>query len=256
MRILNANFLIDYLNAHPSAETYYESNGSDTELWVMPALGYAEPIVGVGNLSSGDVEEAIDALSWGEIYEINRDLSVEAGRIADEVGQQGPYLDGSTHSLLQSAANSTRRLSRQTATSRTRGPNRLSKSKSIDNRRNRHYNGSEAKAHPVRAGMNPTHNSHCANPAVNTPSNYFGLHTQRMHVTLETVSYPGPGYIERIDGHMWRNMYEERDCIPEYGDWRRSRRDQSQQSGDGDDTGVTSAATRYRARRQAPLGHR
>jgi predicted nucleic acid-binding protein len=93
MRVLDANFLIDYLNGHPATETYYESNGGDTNLWMVPAPAYAEAIVGVGNLSSGDVEEAIDALSWSEIYEINRDLSVEAGRIADEVGPQGPYLD-------------------------------------------------------------------------------------------------------------------------------------------------------------------
>jgi predicted nucleic acid-binding protein len=93
MRVLDANFLIDYLNGHPAAETYYESNGGDTNLWMMPAPAYAEAIVGVGNLPSGDVEEAIDALSWGEVYEINRDLSVEAGRIADEVGPQEPSLD-------------------------------------------------------------------------------------------------------------------------------------------------------------------
>jgi predicted nucleic acid-binding protein len=94
MRVLDANFLIDYLNGYPATETYYESNGGDTELWMMPAPAYAEAIVGVGNISSGDVAEAIDALSWGEVYDINRDLSVEAGRIADEVGPQGPYLDG------------------------------------------------------------------------------------------------------------------------------------------------------------------
>jgi hypothetical protein len=60
---------------------------------MMPAPAYAEAIAGVGNHPSGDVEEAIDALSWGEVYEINRDLSVEVGRIADEVGPQGPSLD-------------------------------------------------------------------------------------------------------------------------------------------------------------------
>lgn len=94
MRVLDANFLIDYLNGHPAAETYYESNGGDTELWMMPAPAFAEAIVGVANIPSGDVAVAIDALSWGEVYEINQDLSVEAGWIAEEVGPQGPYLDG------------------------------------------------------------------------------------------------------------------------------------------------------------------
>ncbi|WP_424003349.1 PIN domain-containing protein [Haloarcula salina] len=94
MRVLDANFLIDYLSGHPATETYYESNGGAEELWVMPAPAHAEALVGVGNLPSGDLEEAVEALSWGEVYEINEDLSVEAGRIADEVGPQGPYLDG------------------------------------------------------------------------------------------------------------------------------------------------------------------
>jgi len=94
MRVLDANFLIDYLSGHPATETYYESNGGEEELWVMPAPAHAEALVGVGNLPSGDLEEAIEALSWGEIYEVSEDLSVEAGRIADEVGSQGPYLDG------------------------------------------------------------------------------------------------------------------------------------------------------------------
>ncbi|KZX49066.1 PIN domain-containing protein [Haloarcula sp. K1] len=94
MRVLDANFLIDYLSGHPATETYYESNGGEEELWVMPAPAHAEALVGVGNLPSGDLEEAVEALSWGEIYEISEDLSVEAGRIADEVGSQGPYLDG------------------------------------------------------------------------------------------------------------------------------------------------------------------
>ncbi|EMA18384.1 MULTISPECIES: PIN domain-containing protein [Haloarcula] len=94
MRVLDANFLIDYLSGHPATETYYESNGGEEELWVMPAPAHAEALVGVGNLPSGDLEEAVEALSWGEIYEVSEDLSVEAGRIADEVGSQGPYLDG------------------------------------------------------------------------------------------------------------------------------------------------------------------
>jgi len=94
MRVLDANFLIDYLSGHPATETYYKSNGGEEELWVMPAPAHAEALVGVGNLPSGDLEEAVEALSWGKIYEINGDLSVDAGRIADEIGPQGPYLDG------------------------------------------------------------------------------------------------------------------------------------------------------------------
>jgi predicted nucleic acid-binding protein len=94
MRVIDANFLIDYLNGDPDAEVYYESNGGDKELWVMPAPAYAETLVGVGNHPTGDVDRAIEALSWGEVYDIDTDLSVEAARIADKIGPQGPYLDG------------------------------------------------------------------------------------------------------------------------------------------------------------------
>jgi predicted nucleic acid-binding protein len=94
MRVLDANVLIDYLNGDPDVEAYYESNGGDKELWVMPAPAYAETLVGVGNHPTGDVDRAIEALSWGEVYDIDKDLSVEAARIADEIGPQGPYLDG------------------------------------------------------------------------------------------------------------------------------------------------------------------
>lgn len=92
--VLDANFLIDHLSGHPAAETYYESNGGDEEVWIMPAPAHAEALVGVGNLQSGDLERAIEALSWGEVYEVNEAISVEAARIADEIGPQGPYLDG------------------------------------------------------------------------------------------------------------------------------------------------------------------
>lgn len=43
---------------------------------------------------SGDIDQAFEALSWGKVYDIDEDLSVEAARIADEIGPQGPYLDG------------------------------------------------------------------------------------------------------------------------------------------------------------------
>jgi predicted nucleic acid-binding protein len=75
MRVLDANFLIDYLNGDPDAEAYYESNGGAKELWMMPAPAYAETLVGVGNRPTGDVDRAIEALSWGEVYDIDEDLS-------------------------------------------------------------------------------------------------------------------------------------------------------------------------------------
>lgn len=60
----------------------------------MPAPAYTEALVGVGNLPTADVDRAIEVLSWGEVYEIDEELSVEAAWIADEIGPRGPYLDG------------------------------------------------------------------------------------------------------------------------------------------------------------------
>lgn len=94
MKVLDANFLIDYLAGAPSAEAYYRENGGANELWIMPAPAHAEALVGVGNHPSGDVDRAIHALRWGEVYTIDEELSTEAAYIADEIGPQGPYLDG------------------------------------------------------------------------------------------------------------------------------------------------------------------
>jgi predicted nucleic acid-binding protein len=94
MRVLDANFLVDYLGGVPATEAYYQENGGADELWVMPAPAYAEALVGVGNHPTADVGRAIEALGWGEVRGVDEELSVTAARIADEIGPQGPYLDG------------------------------------------------------------------------------------------------------------------------------------------------------------------
>jgi len=94
MKVLDANFLIDYLAGVPAAETYYEDVGGADHVWIMPAPAHAEALVGVGNHPDGDVDRAIEALQWGQVYGIDAALSTEAARIADEIGPQGPYLDG------------------------------------------------------------------------------------------------------------------------------------------------------------------
>ena len=94
MRILDANFLIDYLNGNPDAAAYYEANNESVNMWVMPVPAYAEALVGVGNHPKTDVDDAIAALSWGNVYEVDSKLSVEAAQIADAIGPEGPYLDG------------------------------------------------------------------------------------------------------------------------------------------------------------------
>lgn len=94
MKVLDANFLIDYLDGVEDAKAYYEANGGVDERWILPAPAYAEAVVGVGNLPDGDVDRASDALAWGEVCAVDEQLSIEAGRIASEIGPQGPFIDG------------------------------------------------------------------------------------------------------------------------------------------------------------------
>lgn len=94
MRVLDANFLIDYLDGVSETRAFYERHGAADEVWIMPAPAYAETIVGVGNHPDGDLERTISALSWGEVYDVGEELSILAARIADEIGPEGPYLDG------------------------------------------------------------------------------------------------------------------------------------------------------------------
>ncbi|WP_128904002.1 PIN domain-containing protein [Halorubrum amylolyticum] len=94
MKVLDANYLIDYLNGKPAARRFYEANDGDNEVWIAPVPAYAETLVGVGNLPGASVDEAIDALAWTEVYSVDEALSEEAGYVADEVGAEGPFLDG------------------------------------------------------------------------------------------------------------------------------------------------------------------
>jgi PIN domain. len=94
MKVLDATFLIDYLDGVEATKEFYEASGAENERWVIPVPAYAEALVGEGNLPNGDVAGARGDLSWGEKYEVDERTAVTAGEIADEVGPGGPYLDG------------------------------------------------------------------------------------------------------------------------------------------------------------------
>lgn len=94
MKVLDASFLIDYLNGVDATKEFYEANGGDAERWVMPVPAYAEVLVGEGNFPDGDVEGARADLAWGEKHAVDEHTAVLAGEIADEVGSEGPFLDG------------------------------------------------------------------------------------------------------------------------------------------------------------------
>ena len=94
MKVLDATFLIDYLDGVEATREFYEANGGETEQWVTPVPAYAEVLVGEGNRPDGDVARTRAALSWTEPYEIDEKTAVTAGEIAAEVGANAPYLDG------------------------------------------------------------------------------------------------------------------------------------------------------------------
>jgi len=56
MKVLDANFLIDYLNGVDATAEYLLAN--ESEQFIFPAPAYAEVLVGEGNAPNGDVAEA------------------------------------------------------------------------------------------------------------------------------------------------------------------------------------------------------
>lgn len=94
MKVLDATFLIDYLDGIEATKAFYEASGAEDERWVMPVPAYVEALVGEGNVPNGDVAGARADLSWGETYVVDERTAATAGEIADEVAPEGPYLDG------------------------------------------------------------------------------------------------------------------------------------------------------------------
>lgn len=94
MKILDTTFLIDYLSGVPATREFYRERGGETERWIIPVPAFAEVLVGEGNFPDGDVVGARTDLAWGETYAIDEQTAITAGKIADEVGPEGPALDG------------------------------------------------------------------------------------------------------------------------------------------------------------------
>jgi len=94
MKILDASFLIDYLDGLEATRKFYESAGGADVRWVMPVPAYAEVLVGEGNLPNGDIDVVRTALSWADVYTVDERTATMAGEIADEISPGGPYLDG------------------------------------------------------------------------------------------------------------------------------------------------------------------
>lgn len=94
MKVLDATFLVDYLDGAESTREFYEEHGGDQLRWVAPVPALAEVLVGEGNLPSGDVEGARADLAWVDAHPVEQRTAVTAGQIANEIARDGPYLDG------------------------------------------------------------------------------------------------------------------------------------------------------------------
>ena len=94
MKVLDATFLIDYLDGIEATKAFYEASGAEDERWVVPVPACGEARVGEGRVPRGDVAGARADLSWGETYAVDERTAATAGEIADEVAPEGPYLDG------------------------------------------------------------------------------------------------------------------------------------------------------------------
>lgn len=94
MKVLDATFLVDYLDGDESTREFYEEHGGEQIRWVAPVPALAEVLVGEGNLPDGDVDGARADLAWTDVHPVDERTAATAGRIADQVAGEGPYLDG------------------------------------------------------------------------------------------------------------------------------------------------------------------
>lgn len=94
MKVLDATFLIDYLDGLGATREFYEENGGAATRWIVPVPALAEVLVGEGNLPNGDIDGARADLAWVAVHPIDERTAVTAGHIADEIAPGGPYLDG------------------------------------------------------------------------------------------------------------------------------------------------------------------
>ena len=94
MKVLDATFLVDYLDGVEATREFYEEHGAEEIRWVAPVPALAEVVVGEGNLPSGNADEARKDLAWVDVHPVDERTVKTAGRITDEIAPGGPYLDG------------------------------------------------------------------------------------------------------------------------------------------------------------------
>ena len=96
MKLLDATFLIDYLDGVEATKEFYEAAGAGNERWVIPVPVYAEVLVGEGSLTNGNVTGARADFSWGEKYAVDERTAVTAGRSRTRSARAGRTWTAST----------------------------------------------------------------------------------------------------------------------------------------------------------------
>jgi len=92
MKVLDATFLIDYLDGIDATAEYLLRHEDD--VFVAPVPAYTEALVGEGNYSDGKPARTRSELSWLDIHDVDEETAVTASEIADEIPPQGPSLSG------------------------------------------------------------------------------------------------------------------------------------------------------------------
>ena len=93
MRVLDATFLVDYLDGVEVTREYLEAN--EGESFVVPTPAYAEVLVGEGNgPDESDIAGVRGDFGWTEVYAVDERTAATAAEIAAEIGPEGPFLAG------------------------------------------------------------------------------------------------------------------------------------------------------------------
>ncbi len=119
MKVLDANFLIDYLKGDEAVKEFYEANGDESEQWVVPVPAYAEVLVGEGNLQLG-MSKVLAQISRGpKSTQLTNTRPFSLERSLTRSGQRDRSLTVSTRLWQRSAENWMHQSSQQMATSPT-----------------------------------------------------------------------------------------------------------------------------------------
>ena len=91
MKVLDATFVIDYLDRGTEARDYLDSRQQET--FIMPAPTYLEVAIGdVHHHSTTDLAGLRSGLHWINVRPVDETTITRGARVADEIGPQGPQL--------------------------------------------------------------------------------------------------------------------------------------------------------------------